>query len=89
MAPVYCSGFKEKTIPHEGDHFRNYLRLIFKNDYIHANLVRALESYVMIVLVFESMTQKSKREFKKVAFAYSISNEEEEGEYIPLNPYQD
>jgi hypothetical protein len=129
MAPVYCGGFKEKTINHEDDRFRNYLRLInLRNDYIHANLIRALESYVieednmtflienednsqipsnisqlqpehvklcrkyiddMIVLIFESMTQKSKREFKKVAFAYSISIEEEEGEYIPHNPYTD
>jgi hypothetical protein len=35
---------KEKTINHEDDRFRNYMRLInLRNDYIHANLIRALE----------------------------------------------
>lgn len=129
MIPVYCNGFKEKTINQEDDRFRNYLRLVnLRNDYIHANLIRSLESYVIeeddmtfvidnddtseiptnisllrpehvelckkyideiIELIFESMNQKAKREFKKVVYAYSISIEEDEGEFIPSNPYTD
>ena len=48
IAPIYCDGFKTKTINHEDDRFKNYLRLVnLRNDYVHANLIKSLERYII------------------------------------------
>lgn len=49
IAPIYCDGFKVKTISNEDDRFKNYLRLVnLRNDYVHANLVKSLERYIVL-----------------------------------------
>ncbi|MEQ7799759.1 hypothetical protein ABDJ41_08080 [Pedobacter sp. ASV1-7] len=46
MMPVYCNGFKTKTIDQSDERFKNYLRLVsLRNDYVHANLIKSLERY--------------------------------------------
>ena len=48
IAPIYCDGFKTKTINHEDERFKNYLRLVnLRNDYVHANLIKSLERYIV------------------------------------------
>jgi hypothetical protein len=48
IAPIYCDGFKTKTINHEDERFKNYLRLVnLRNDYVHANLIKSLERYII------------------------------------------
>ena len=48
IAPIYCDGFKAKTINHEDERFKNYLRLVnLRNDYVHANLIKSLERYIV------------------------------------------
>lgn len=48
IAPIYCDGFKAKTISHEDERFKNYLRLVnLRNDYVHANLIKSLERYII------------------------------------------
>jgi len=48
MLPIYCDGFKVKIINSEDERFKNYLRLIsLRNNYVHANLIKSLERYVI------------------------------------------
>ncbi len=48
IAPIYCDGFRTKTVNHEDDRFKNYLRLVnLRNDYVHANLIKSLERYIV------------------------------------------
>jgi len=48
MAPVYCDGFKVRIIDHEDKRFKNFLRLVnLRNDYVHANLVKTHERYII------------------------------------------
>lgn len=48
MAPIYCEGFKVKTINYEDERFKEYLRLInLRNDFVHANLNKSLERYLV------------------------------------------
>lgn len=48
IAPIYCDGFKTKTINNEDIRFKNYLRLVnLRNDYVHANLIKSLERYIV------------------------------------------
>ena len=48
IAPVYCDGFKTKTINHQDDRFKRYLKLVnLRNDFVHANLNKSLEQYVI------------------------------------------
>lgn len=48
IAPIYCDGFKSKTINNEDIRFKNYLRLVnLRNDYVHANLIKSLERYIV------------------------------------------
>lgn len=49
MAPIYCDGFKVKTINNTDERFSRYLKLVnLRNDYVHANLIKSLERYVII-----------------------------------------
>jgi hypothetical protein len=48
LAPVYCNGFKTKTIDYNDNRFKNFLRLVnLRNDYVHANLIKSLERYII------------------------------------------
>lgn len=48
MMPIYCEGFKTKTIDQTDERFKNYLRLVnLRNDYVHANLIKSLERYLI------------------------------------------
>jgi len=48
LVPIYCHGFKAKAINSEDPRFKNYFRLVnLRNDYIHANLVKRLERYIV------------------------------------------
>lgn len=48
IAPIYCNGFNDKTINNEDSRFKDYLRLVnLRNDYVHANLIKSLERYVV------------------------------------------
>ena len=49
MIPVYCSGFRNKTIDEDDIRFKNYLKLVnLRNDYVHANLIKSLERYIVV-----------------------------------------
>lgn len=49
IAPIYCDGFKTKTINHEDERFKRYLKLVnLRNDFVHANLNKSLERYVVM-----------------------------------------
>jgi hypothetical protein len=48
LLPLYCYGFKEKIINSEDERYKNYVRLVnLRNDFVHANLVKASEKYVV------------------------------------------
>ncbi len=48
IAPIYCDGFKTKTINHEDERFKQYLKLVnLRNDFFHANLNKSLERYII------------------------------------------
>lgn len=48
LVPTYCHGFKVKAINNEDPRFKNYFRLVnLRNDYIHANLIKRLERYIV------------------------------------------
>ena len=48
IAPIYCEGFKTKTINHQDHRFKKYLHLVnLRNNYIHANLIKSLERYIV------------------------------------------
>ncbi len=48
IAPIYCDGFRVKTINDGDERFRKYLMLVnLRNDYVHANLIKSLERYIV------------------------------------------
>ena len=48
IAPIYCDGLKAKIINNEDERFKAFLRLVnLRNDYVHANLIKSLERYVV------------------------------------------
>ena len=83
---IFGNVWLTKTINHEDDRFKNYLRLInLRNDYVHANLVKSLESYVIeedeYTFILENEDQSliptdiNNLDFKHVEFAKKCVDE--------------
>lgn len=48
MAPIYCEGFKVKTLDGNDPRFKNLMKLInLRNNYVHANLVKTFERHLI------------------------------------------
>jgi hypothetical protein len=48
IAPIYCDGFRSKVIDNSDERYKAYSRLInLRNDFVHANLTRSLERYLV------------------------------------------